>query len=181
MARYLRVFSVGETKIMQIMGKISTKVVPVALAQGDEGASDLQEVVRSATEDRSSSIRFNVEWPRAIRALRKNSFLGTGYSSITLATDGQFLRILGELGILGLSAFGLIFLVLVRKYLAALSFLKKINLETIYLIGFGGAIVGVLINSLFIDIFDASKFAIIFWLMSGMAIATIDNLLNYKE
>lgn len=56
-------------------------------------------------EDRSTSIRLNVEWPRAIRAFIKNPLLGTGYSSITLATDNDYLRSLGETGFLGFSSF----------------------------------------------------------------------------
>ena len=60
-------------------------------------------------EDRSVSIRLNVEWPRAIRAFSKNPLLGTGYSSITLATDNDFLRLLGEVGLVGALAFFLIF------------------------------------------------------------------------
>jgi len=56
-------------------------------------------------EDRSTAIRLNVEWPRAIRAFLKNPLLGTGYSSITLATDNDYLRALGEVGLLGFLAF----------------------------------------------------------------------------
>ena len=61
-------------------------------------------------EDRSTSIRLAVEWPRAMRAFYKSPFLGTGYSSITLATDNDYLRALGETGILGLTSFVLIFI-----------------------------------------------------------------------
>ena len=63
---------------------------------------------------RSFQIRLNIEWPRAIRAFWKNPFLGTGYSSITIATDNDYLRILGETGIFGLLSFVLLFFVLVK-------------------------------------------------------------------
>ena len=56
-------------------------------------------------EDRSTSIRLNVEWPRAMRAFVKDPIIGTGYSSIDLATDNDYLRMLGETGILGFAAF----------------------------------------------------------------------------
>ena len=36
---------------------------------------------------RSGEIRFNVEWPRAINAFKKNPLIGTGLGSLTLATD----------------------------------------------------------------------------------------------
>ena len=53
---------------------------------------------QKATEvgvERSGDIRFGVEWPRAIKHFKKNPLLGTGYSSITLATDNDYLRTLG--------------------------------------------------------------------------------------
>ena len=43
------------------------------------------EPIQIATQ-RSGEIRFKVEWPRALRAFAKNPLLGTGYSSVTLAT-----------------------------------------------------------------------------------------------
>ncbi|MDP3758121.1 MAG: O-antigen ligase family protein, partial [Candidatus Daviesbacteria bacterium] len=57
---------------------------------------------------RSFQIRYKVEWPRAITALEKNPLLGTGYSSLDIATDNDFLRSLGEVGILGTTAFVLV-------------------------------------------------------------------------
>ena len=113
-------------------------------------------------EDRSTSIRLNVEWPRAIRAWKKNMLLGTGYSSITLATDNDFLRALGEVGILGLAAFCIL---LVRVFQVGLSGLKK---ERTIFAGFIGGFAAVLVNAMFIDIFEASKFAMMFWLMTGL-------------
>jgi len=63
---------------------------------------------------RSTDIRLKVEWPRAIKAFLKNPLLGTGYSSITLATDNDYLRMLGETGILGTLAFLAIILEITR-------------------------------------------------------------------
>ena len=65
--------------------------------------------------NRSTDIRLKVEWPRAIMAFLKNPLLGTGYSSITLATDNDYLRILGETGILGAFSFVLILAEIFRK------------------------------------------------------------------
>lgn len=114
-------------------------------------------------EDRSSSIRFNVEWPRAIRALTKNPLLGTGYSSITLATDNDYLRALGETGILGFGAFMLV--------LARLFFTLWRARRNVYVAGIIGGMAGILLNAVFIDVFEASKFAIVFWLLAGMAVS----------
>jgi len=121
-------------------------------------------------EDRSSSIRFNVEWPRAIRALMKNPILGTGYSSLTLATDNDYLRILGETGVLGFLSFMLVVASVIWELVKNFSF-KLQSIESIFLASVIAGIPGVAINMVFIDILEASKFAIIFWLFLGMAVA----------
>jgi len=122
------------------------------------------------TEDRSLSIRIKVEWPRALRALAKNPFLGTGYSSITLATDNDYFRALGEVGILGFLVF---FFILIKIALRAkkMIFIKvRTNFEDFLVIGIGGAFLGFLANAFFIDVFEASKAAITFWLLAGLLI-----------
>lgn len=124
-------------------------------------------------EDRSTSIRFNVEWPRAIRALEKNPILGTGYSSITLATDSDYLRLLGEVGLLGTIGF---FLILARISTLFWKYLRKSNVldvSSAYVGGCFGAIVGFLVNATFIDVFEASKAAIVFWTICGIAIGLV--------
>lgn len=126
-------------------------------------------------EDRSTSIRLNVEWPRAIRAFSKNPLLGTGYSSITLATDNDYLRLLGEIGILGFLSFLLIFTRIGQKVLQVFPFHKKFKdkVELSFVAGFFAGLSGIFINAVFIDIFEASKFAIIFWLLMGIALGLI--------
>jgi hypothetical protein len=120
-------------------------------------------------EDRSTNIRLNVEWPRAIRALSKNPLLGTGYSSITLATDNDYLRALGETGLLGFLSFMLIIFIIMKKILQASSLLNKMNYFDIsFIVGLSGSFFGILLNAVFIDIFEASKFAIYLWLFTGV-------------
>ena len=129
-------------------------------------------------EDRSTSIRLNVEWPRALRAFKKNPLLGTGYSSITLATDNDFLRLLGEVGILGFLSFLLIFsniCNLVKKMISNLS--KFDGVELAFAVSFIGGLIGIFVNALFIDIFEASKFAIIFFLITGLFVSLVRNRL----
>lgn len=125
-------------------------------------------------EDRSTSIRLNVEWPRAVRALTKNPLIGTGYSSIGLATDNDYLRSLGEVGILGFAAFVLIF---VRIGSELYIFLGKKDeysgLEKAFILSIIGSLVGTFATALFIDIFEASKFATIFWLLVGYVLILI--------
>ncbi len=125
----------------------------------------------NVNEDRSTSIRLNVEWPRAIRAFSKNPLLGTGYSSITLATDNDYLRALGETGILGLTSFSLIFVSLFLKFK---KFIFTNSVESLFVASFIGSTVGILVTALFIDIFEASKFATMYWLFAGLVIGTIN-------
>ena len=121
-------------------------------------------------EDRSTAIRLNVEWPRAIRAFLKNPLLGTGYSSITLATDNDYLRALGEVGLLGFLAF-IFILVKIGLEARKIVFSKMpIEGEKAILIGLVGGVLGFLANALFIDVFEASKVAITFWLLMGLLI-----------
>lgn len=127
-----------------------------------------------AFEDRSTSIRLNVEWPRAIRAFEKNPLLGTGFSSITLATDNDYLRLLGEAGILGFFAFILIFWRIGMLFVKRLPFAPgTVGFNESYLAGVFGAVPGVFLNALFIDVFEASKFMIMFWLLLGFAVGLL--------
>ncbi|MDO8639148.1 MAG: O-antigen ligase family protein [Candidatus Daviesbacteria bacterium] len=122
---------------------------------------------------RSFGIRFDVEWPRAINAFLKNPFLGTGYSSIAIATDNDILRSLGEVGILGTLALGLIFFILMKKMLVFIP--KNHGFERQFIIGVFCTIVAMGINSTFIDVLEASKVAEIFWLILGVAWAVLNN------
>lgn len=127
-------------------------------------------------EDRSTNIRLSVEWPRALRAFLKNPLLGTGVSSITLATDNDYLRLLGETGMLGFLAFALIIYRVVFAFYQSFPLTKNLSgVELIFVSGVFGALPGVLLNAVFIDLFEASKFAIIFWLLIGLTYALVRN------
>ena len=121
-------------------------------------------------EDRSTSIRLAVEWPRAMRAFYKSPFLGTGYSSITLATDNDYLRALGETGILGLTSFVLIF---INMFIVFKKYTFDQTIDSALVASFIGSTVGILITAIFIDIFEASKFALTYWLLAGLVIGKI--------
>jgi len=163
-ARYLRVIQVAQNKIKQIILVPQEKVIYAA----DEN-SDVDTQEEEVFEDRSSSIRLNVEWPRALRAFSKNPFFGTGYSSITLATDNDYLRLLGEIGLLGFSAFGLIIFTIITNIVKVIPRITKMSvIEKGFVSGFIGGFAGVLINAFFIDVFEASKVATIFWFVVGV-------------
>lgn len=110
-------------------------------------------------EDRSLNIRLKASWPKALRSLAKNPILGTGYSSVGLAVDNDFLRQLAETGILGLASLILVFVRLFKSWLPA---------NSTFALAMVCATIGLLLNAIFIDIFEASKIAIIFWLLAGV-------------
>jgi len=181
--RYIRVIEVVKNRV----GVVRVEEVYAAEESGFPVRMEPEKVVTPAPvpifEDRSASIRINVEWPRAIRALKKNPLLGTGYSSITLATDNDFLRLLGETGIIGFFSFILIFLELLREFVSKVNFrMVPKKPSDVFMFSFLGSIVGVFGNALFIDVFEASKFATIFWLLIGLCIYNLrdGNLINEK-
>lgn len=151
-----------------VVDRISTtQIVPTVLAQVESVATAAPSPV---IEDRSFAIRQNVSWPRAINAFLKNPLLGTGYSSLTLATDNGYLRMLGEIGALGSIAFIMFILnisLLLFRYVAKF---PTDTFESLFVIAIFSSLSGVLLNNVFIDIFEASKFAIIYWILIGAAI-----------
>ncbi len=124
--------------------------------------------------DISLSTRFQVEWPRAINAFLSNPLIGTGPSSITEATDGDYLRWLGETGAIGTILFiTIIGMILKDIFYAAKQSEQK---ERYLMYGFCAGVIGLLINALYIDVFEASKVAYTFWLVSGVFIAALPYL-----
>ncbi len=124
---------------------------------------------------RSWGIRWNVEWPRALNSFYKNPILGTGYSSIALATDNDFLRSLGETGLLGSLALWLIFAIILRRLYFnvyhASGYLKYLSISSICLT------MMVFLTGTFIDVLEASKVAEIFWLVLGLSWASVESKL----
>jgi len=105
--------------------------------------------------------------------LKKNPLYGTGYSSLTLATDNGYLRLLGEVGILGFVGFTLVGIRIFLVLLKTIPMPKKPMLDNIYVVGIFSAIPGILLIMMFIDILEASKLASNFWLFVGLAVALV--------
>ena len=144
---------------------IATKNTPVPTIFHHPTTEEVIPIDADVGVARSGEIRFNVEWPRAITAFRKNYLLGTGLGSITLATDNDFLRTLGESGLLGFITFGSIFFYF---FLNSLPFLNSKNKSAPIVIILFGAMLTFLINGSLIDVFEASKTAYLFWMMMGI-------------
>lgn len=118
--------------------------------------------------DISCSTRLQVEWPRAIASFIQNPLFGTGPSSITEATDNDYLRWLGELGLLGTVLFVYILYSLVYTIIQTA---KKASQDQKYLfLGFLFGLFALFINATYIDVFEASKVAYSFWLMAGLVV-----------
>ena len=120
---------------------------------------------------RSFQIRLNIEWPRAIRAFWKNPFLGTGYSSIDIATDNDILRSLGEVGFLGTAALGLVFIEVGKRIFCCIRGESKF--VRYFSAGVLAMMVAFLVNGLFIDVLESSKVATLFWMMLGLNLAVL--------
>lgn len=142
--------------------------VPVDVAPGEPLNSTELGVFRSF------EIRLNVEWPRAVRAFFKNPFLGSGYSSITIATDNDYLRSLGETGILGFLSFALIWWIILRTIWKNLTVNK--NFGFYFLTASFVGILAMFVNSTFIDALESSKISMLLWLTLGVSFAWIKKL-----
>jgi len=180
LGRYARIFEVVRIRLYDLTQIVDTNVYAQELPARRDIDNTPPPPSFEILEDRSSSIRFNVEWPRALRALVKNPLLGTGYSSITLATDNDYLRSLGETGLIGFAAFALVLIRIIRIQLFVFKERHKFKgIHIAFFAGVTGGISGILLNAVFIDVFEASKFAIIFWLIIGLYVATIRKYYNF--
>lgn len=155
---------------------ISKKITPTPTVVRHPVTETYPTIDVDAGVARSGEIRFNVEWPRAIKAFNKNIITGTGLGSITLATDNDYLRLLGESGLLGFISFMAIQLFFIIKTIPLIFKKKQTNNNQISIL-FLGCLLTTLANAVFIDVFEASKTAYLFWIMMGFYY----QLLNFKD
>jgi hypothetical protein len=134
--------------------------------------------------DISFTTRFQAEWPRDWNAFVSSPLFGTGYSSLTLASDNDYLRALGETGLTGFFAFLMIFVVLgiaLKKVTATM----PDGIDKAFLFGLAGGVMGLLMNALLIDVFEASKVAEPLWILLGvgMGVAKLHQKkpINYRK
>ncbi len=127
--------------------------------------------------DISFTTRFQGEWPNAWKAFLRNPLLGSGYSTITLATDNDYFRALGETGILGLVSFLFIFLIL---GITVKEIIPSVNQSLVkgFVFGIAGGTIGLMFNAGLIDVFEASKVAENLWILLGIGIG---GLLIFKK
>lgn len=129
-------------------------------------------VKRAKAYDLSFTTRFQGEWPKTIDAFKRNIFLGSGYGSVGLAVDNNYLRILGESGLFGFISF-------ISLFLIAGIYIKKTYpkvdspIVRSFVLGFVTGTFGLLLNGTLIDVFEASKVAFTYWLLMGVTLGTL--------
>jgi hypothetical protein len=128
-------------------------------------------IQKALVYDISITTRLQGEWPIAIAAFKRNIFLGSGYSTLSLAADGDYVRMLGETGILGTIGFLGILLFAFSVFFKRKDTLTGI--EKAFVIGVFGGLTGLLFNGILIDVFEASKVAFSLWLLLGIAMAIL--------
>jgi hypothetical protein len=133
----------------------------------------------------SMAIRLDTLWPYAINAWQRNIFLGSGYGTINKgdnlillteadSVDNNFLRTLGETGLIGFVLFyGTIVVVVVAA--ARLSKVdtklgREMNTRALG-VSYVVFSLGLAVNALFIDVYAASKVAMILWALTGFLYA----------
>lgn len=129
-------------------------------------------IKRASAYDLSFTTRFQGEWPKALAALKKNILFGSGYSSLGLAVDNNYLRLLGEIGLLGFASFFAIF-VICGIYISKV--LPKVDSPIVrsFVLGFSAGVLGLMLNAVFIDVFEASKIAFLLWLLTGVTLGLL--------
>jgi len=156
----------------------TTEGVPASLAAKPRTYSNA-----AVNYDLSTGIRLDYTWPKALEGFQKNILLGSGYSTLTKAqvetfteaesTDNDYLRALGETGLLGfLAFFGLVGLV-VYKGIKSLRDIKDPFYYTV-VASLVAATFGLLVNAVYIDVFEASKVAYTFWILAAILLAIVE-------
>ncbi len=127
----------------------------------------------------STAIRLDTLWPNAINGFLQNPLVGSGYATLNKdgkyqfteaeSTDNNFLRTLGETGLMGfISFYGI---VAVSIYLAYKFHHVDRSYTSAISVGFIGASMGLLLNATYIDVFAASKVAFTYWALTGIVMA----------
>lgn len=147
----------------------------------------------------SMGIRLDTLWPQAILGFLRNPFTGSGYGTLAMldsqkfmeadSTDNNFLRTIGETGVLGfISFYGIVFFFMKDLLKSVRAQHAKTSAASI---GFIGSTFGLLTTAVYLDVFAASKVAFIFWGLAGLTLKNVhleqvssekkENLLKHIE
>lgn len=155
----------------------------ISVVQPDGSVKQTKQMVRSMWSENalkyglSMGIRLDTLWPQALLGFARSPLTGSGYGTLAMldsglfqeadSTDNNYLRVLGETGIFGLiTFFGLVLVILFDSIRLS----RKTTETAPILIGLFGGTLGLLITSIYLDIFAASKVAFVFWAISGLVL-----------
>lgn len=138
----------------------------------------------------SFAIRLDELWPNAIKGFMKNPLLGSGFATLNKkevaqfteaeSTDNNFLRTLGETGLLGfISFYGIVVVLMIILYKNQKN--EKQDQLKIANIAFIAASVGLLLNASYIDVFASSKVAFSYWALAGAILAYNNHVKKNKK
>lgn len=126
----------------------------------------------------SMGIRLDTLWPQALYGFSTNPWTGKGYATLNKqgisefteadSTDNNYLRTLGETGLLGsLFFFGILYYIWrkIRHQPSTDPLIQAVVL------GYIAGLIGMLVNAASIDVFAASKVAFSFWGITGIVLA----------
>lgn len=129
----------------------------------------------------SMAIRLDTLWPNAIRGFMRNPLLGSGYATLNKesayqfleadSTDNNYLRILGETGLLGfISFFGIIIIAIQQAW-------KHLQDKEVFVaaaaIGLVAGSIALMANASYIDVYAASKVAFSYWGIVGLILTIL--------
>lgn len=154
--------STPSASISQVGNGNGKNVTPVK----EKNTVDLGEDI-DISLDASAKLRF-YRWRDLLNRFKEHPLFGNGPSSVGPGADGDYIRWLSELGIIGTLAF--LFL-LWKIFRLELDLYKKVSnpLAKYFFLALISALIGLLANALFIDVFESSKIAFYFWFLTGMA------------
>jgi hypothetical protein len=162
---------------------ISQYQLPVPKNQVDQykltGGTKPEELSGCALQKEISlCIRLESLWPQAITGFMRMPLLGSGYSSLNKrdfyhlseadGTDNNYLRMLGETGVLGFLTFAGI---ITAAVMYAVKIWRTNKTQRYLVIAFIAVVTGVLLNAVLFDVFAASKVAFGFWAVTGMCLS----------
>jgi hypothetical protein len=132
----------------------------------------------------SLAIRLDTLWPQALQGFYRNPLLGSGYATLTKSsigqfteaesTDNNFLRTLGETGLLGFASFYGAILIAIGVAIQIWRKTPKNLLNQALAIGFISGSIGLLLNAVYIDVYAASKVAFTYWSLAGIVLAILN-------
>lgn len=138
----------------------------------------------------SVAIRLDALWPWAIKGLLRSPLVGSGFGTLNKefadvfteadSTDNNYLRLLGETGLLGFMVY---MAIIIWAMVVAVQNWKKQNNRWVRVFSLGAltGIIALLINATFIDVFASSKVAFTLWLIVSLIFASQESFTKRKN